>query len=573
MAEQSISRVESRMVRKPNAQFYRILTRAVVKSPRTAGRQAGQSDQQSGSMQQTTPCSPSGTDNRTPSFSSAVPLQPPSSSVSMPSDLVTQAIEFYFQHIHRQPLWLFDKNSLPPPDTRQDLMHSIMALRATYHAVSPEDDNLQGPSFYSKAARRGVMLKVAEGNMTIQSTQTLCLLAYLSLISGDTAMAGFDIALAKNMAQLLPDSDQTATNSSAPQEKSKLVWSIHLLSLTCGAPTLVPSIPEDIGTPRLMTTETRDPFMACIPAPQAAKEGLNETLVNVWSQSLKICSLWGGIRLYVAKCIEGLAKYPWHPDSDYTSLCSQLLEVEMAHPNSLSYNSVSFPSILPLDAQTDRLDWLPWLRAQVTYHAIHCVLNHPSLYIAMAKAPRGRLGANTFWRSSYEKALRHSTWISRLIRTAKEKGLQLADPFFAQAAAIATTKTSLIWVLLDVAAPQFPNYASHNSQDGSISGGHGHAFTEVDHAMPSSEMNSPPTDMRESTAHYASPPTWVLARGGTGSHEGTVAHEEDEAYSAGHGIASDHLTAHDLAWGPWENLGPMGDNFCLNMDWWDINQF
>lgn len=218
-----------------------------------------------------------------------------------------------------------------------------------------------------------------------------------------------------------------------------LFWSIHFLSTFCGPPALVPSIAEDISAPLYSTMEARHSFTACPPLPRESRVTPGEALPDIWSQSLKVCSLWGDIRLYVSRCIEGLEKCPWQPDSNYTMLCSRLLEVEMTYPTSLSYNSVNFPSLPPQEVQENRLDWLPWLRVQVTYHAIHCVLNHPFLYSVMAKAPRWRLGANTFWRASYEKALRHCTWISRLIRMAGEKGLQLADPFFAQAAAIAST--------------------------------------------------------------------------------------------------------------------------------------
>jgi hypothetical protein len=250
-------------------------------------------------------------------------------------------------------------------------------------------------------------------------------------------MAGFDLALAKNMIQLIPDRD-LRSNSSIHQGKSRLFWSIHFLSFTCGAPVLLPSIQDSIDTPRHSTIETQSPLTYCIETPRVSA-GQHETLVNIWPESLKVCGMWSDVRVYVARCIEGLAKYPWQPDSDYTILCSKLMEYEMVHPLSLSYNAVNFPGVSPQDVQANRLDWLPWIRLQVAYHTIHCVLNHPSLYTTMTNTPKNKLGGNTFWRSSYEKALRHCTWISRLLRTADEKGLRLTDPFFAQAAAIAST--------------------------------------------------------------------------------------------------------------------------------------
>ncbi|KAF5568947.1 hypothetical protein FPHYL_2514 [Fusarium phyllophilum] len=491
----------------------------------------------------------------------------------------------------------------------------MLALSMTYNTEDTPMDNLQNPDSYNKIARRGVMLKIAEGRVTIRCAQALCLLAYYNFILGNIPMAGFDMATVQNMIQLLPGSERNPSISAVSQDRSRLFWSIQCLSSSCGRPVLLPSLPTSIDAPQLLTVETRDSLGSCIPAPKATDSGLRETLVDVWSQSLKICELWSDVRLYVAKCFEGLAKRPWHPDSDYTRLCSRLLEVEMIWPISLSYNATKFPELSPLEVENNRMDWLPWLRVQMTYHTIHCVLNHPSLYTVMAETPKSRLGGDSFWRASYLKALRHCTWISRLIRTAEEKNLRLADPFFAQAAAIASifceksgglqescegdgsmlaslqnnyqfiestdrstqmatdksspavVRTSLIWVLLDVAAPQFPNYHDQSVHGRDVWGGH--AATQDEDGLPRSETSSPPTDMRESTAQYASPPAWVSERTDTNPQE-TV---ENGAIMAQHGVSNEHVTTHDLAWGPWENLGPMGENFSMNMDWWDMNQF
>ncbi|KAM0482140.1 hypothetical protein ACHAP7_004366 [Fusarium lateritium] len=269
----------------------------------------------------------------------------------------------------------------------------------------------------------------------------------------------------------------------------------------------------------------------------------------------------------------------------------------------------------------------------------------------MTDTPKNKLGGNTFWRSSYEKALRHCTWISRLLRTADEKGLRLADPFFAQAAAIASTlhlywtrtsdsqlqtssmkhlevcrrlisemaicwpvcrrivsrrflqkiilltsskeealnrfietaqrrrgtsadraaiKTSLIWILLDVAAPQFPNYSDQTSEGRQAWGGN--SSTDDEDELPQPEVSPPPVDMRESTVHYASPPAWVLERTENDSHIGST-DADGETIAMHDELAGDYVAANGLAWGPWENLGPMGENFCMNMDWWDMSQF
>ncbi|WXC59616.1 hypothetical protein SNK03_005477 [Fusarium graminearum] len=257
----------------------------------------------------------------------------------------------------------------------------------------------------------------------------------------------------------------------------------------------------------------------------------------------------------------------------------------------------------------------------------------------MAESPRGRLGGNTFWRASCEKALRHCTWISRLIRTAKEKGLKIVDPFLAQAAAIASTlhlywartsdtrlkasslenldlcrklikemathwpickaiesalghfiesverpsqinseraspaavKTSLIWILLDVAAPQFPNYRDQTVHSQTVwTGSTGAADGEI---VPESEMNTPPADMRESTTCYATPPRWMRDSTQAGSQMEVVDQGLDETALASAGIVNDHHNTYDLAWGAWENLGPIGESLFMNVEWWDMNQF
>ncbi|KAF4943568.1 hypothetical protein FGADI_13326 [Fusarium gaditjirri] len=77
----------------------------------------------------------------------------------------------------------------------------------TYNTNDMPMDNLQSPDSYNNTARRGVMLKIAEGRVTIRFAQALCLLAYYNFILGNIPMAGFDIATVQNMIQLLPGSE------------------------------------------------------------------------------------------------------------------------------------------------------------------------------------------------------------------------------------------------------------------------------------------------------------------------------------------------------------------------------
>ena len=103
--------------------------------------------------------------------------------IPLPADIISRAFDIYFRHIHRQPLWIFEQDSLPAPDTCEELTCAVLALSLTYNAVDFTDANLRSPYFYSKTARRLIMLRIADGSMSRQSTQALCLLAFFHLIS------------------------------------------------------------------------------------------------------------------------------------------------------------------------------------------------------------------------------------------------------------------------------------------------------------------------------------------------------------------------------------------------------
>lgn len=67
------------------------------------------------------------------------------------------------------------------------------------------------------------------------------------------------------------------------------------------------------------------------------------------------------------------------------------------------------------------------------------MLNHPFLYIVASQHHPNLAIPNTFWRKSSELVLLHATWIVRMIDVVTEKEVQLVDPFYGHAAAIAAT--------------------------------------------------------------------------------------------------------------------------------------
>ncbi|KAI8653762.1 Zn(2)-C6 fungal-type domain-containing protein [Fusarium sp. Ph1] len=586
--------------------------------------------------QDVAPCSAPGAGSTTLASSPSSVYASPTSLLSR--ETITRAIEIYFTRIRRQPLWLFDTEFPPTPDSSVELICVILALSVTYDDAGFSDSGLRSPLFYGNTARRLIMLKVAEGTVDLQSVQALCLLAFFNLISGDIPLAGLNATLAKNILQYLTLGHQGQNNSSTTDEHSKLFWSINLLDACYGLPVLAPSSSADAQSPNYSTIQTWKTSVTCSPFPQQSRPEVEQTLPHIWSHSARISSLWGAVRLYISRCFEDTITAPWQPTSDYSTLCSDLLEFETSFPISLSYNLVNFPERSPQEVQDNRADWLPWLRLQVTYHAIHCVLNHPFLY--SPESSKQRLGSNTFWRGSFEKALRHCTWISRLIRVANEKGLDLADPFFAQAAAIAGTlhlywtrsnddalknsatgnleicqglivqmaahwplcvtmsralehfidlvsasngkeaettpvaaKKSLMWMIMDIAAPQFPAYPGEASNDKDLCET---GFNDDEYrATNESEIRSSPTDMRESTAHYASPPEWLPSRSdGPSTEQRTKESLQEQRHVVPSGSIEEigfDRNSLDLLWGPWEQMMRMSTNPITDLDWWDMS--
>lgn len=157
----------------------------------------------------------------------------------------------------------------------------------------------------------------------------------------------------------------------------------------------------------------------------------------MWAHMVRMASVWGEVRVFVSRCTDGQIKAPWHSDSEYAQINAQLLDMETTIPSFYRYDVAKFPERDEAEIVEKKAFWLPWVRLQITYHTIHSVINHPFLYSSKASMPRP--GANAFWRTSSELALLHSTWIARLIGMATNKGLELADPFFAHSAAVAAT--------------------------------------------------------------------------------------------------------------------------------------
>lgn len=354
------------------------------------------------------------------------------------NDAVIQAINIYFLCSHRQPIWLFETRSQVSPDSPEELLLVILGLSTQYAPHQFSATELQPPASYSDAARSMIMLKIANSTVDLSTIQALCLLAFSNFVTGDKQLACFHIHLLGSLLQCSGlDSHISPERTRAFEEHRRLFWSVRALNALCGLQIQVAS-PLDMRAPRyLAMDETLRKTTEQAPLLPQEIDGEQDHSFGIWDHMVRSATLWEEVRLYIWRCAEGQAKAPWQPDSGYTAINSHLLDMECAFPQSCRYDSARFQERSTREISENRSFWLPWMKIQVTYHTILSVLNHPFLYASRNKNPRP--GPNAFWKTSTDLALLHSTWIARLLDMAKKKDLQLSDPFFAHAAAIAVT--------------------------------------------------------------------------------------------------------------------------------------
>lgn len=197
---------------------------------------------------------------------------------------------------------------------------------------------------------------------------------------------------------------------------------------------------RDIHSPTYMATNTDSPREMGIKPPQTPREnGSFTSRGGIWVYMVQLSTLWSEVQHYVSHCASGDTTPPWSVDSGYSIIGAHLMDIETKFPTIHRYDSVRFQEQSRAELNRDRGYWSPWLYLQFTYHAVHSALNHPFLYSWRPQQSAQLAVPNTFWKTSSELALIHTTWTVRLIDMVAEKGYQLSDPFLGHAVAIAAT--------------------------------------------------------------------------------------------------------------------------------------
>lgn len=235
------------------------------------------------------------------------------------------------------------------------------------------------------------------------------------------------------------------SSSSVAESRRKVFYSIYLLNQTYAPRSMLLNMLGDIENSKYLEPQ-RDlrqesgqlpPLMPRDTINIAQVDGVERA--GIWTYMVQQSSLWREVRGYVAQCADGHPKPPWSPESGYAVIGAHLMELETRFPTYHRYDAVKFLDRSREELQQNRNYWSPWLCIQIVYHTIHCMLNHPFLYSSRPNQSMQMSVPNTFWKTSSELALLHSTWTVRLIDMVWEKDYRVSDPFLGHCAAVAAT--------------------------------------------------------------------------------------------------------------------------------------
>lgn len=267
------------------------------------------------------------------------------------------------------------------------------------------------------------------------------------LAANEIHLACLHTDLATSLANMAGLSHEYHRESSTflTEPRRKVFYSIFILNQTYAPRQTLLNMLEDIEEPRYVEPK-RDLTQVCgkLPPlnprePVSAVQLDKSERAGIWTYLVQQSLLWREVRGYVAQCADGHPKPPWSPKSRYAVIGARLMDLETKFPTEHRYDSVRFLDQSAEGLQQNRDYWSPWLRIQFVYHAIHSLLNHPFLYSSRPHHPTQMSVPNTFWKTSSEQALLHSTWIVRLIDMVWEKDYRVSDPFLGYCAAVAAT--------------------------------------------------------------------------------------------------------------------------------------
>ncbi|KIX08585.1 uncharacterized protein Z518_03241 [Rhinocladiella mackenziei CBS 650.93] len=363
-----------------------------------------------------------------------------------PRDAIADAINAYFQYCHLQPLWLFDRNDLSSvEECREETIFSLLALslcHSNHSFFKGRSEELSQK--YAQLAREHIMLRIAQGKVTLSTIQSLCMLTLANFQANDVHLVSLHVNIAMTFAKcagldLESHHDEVSLQAEA---RRRVFWSLHLLHQMYGQHGSVLNIIQDIESPQYVTShpDFRKKSNLLPPSmPLELVQGGGTQKNGIWAYMVQLSTLWREVRMYVMQCDHTNSEPPWSVESGYAVIGAHLMDLETKLPTYHRYDFARFSDREKEELQQNRGYWSPWLYLQFAYHTIHSTLNHPFLYSSRPQQSAQLAVPNTFWKTSSELAFIHATWIVRLIDMVSEKAYRISDPFIGHCVAIAAT--------------------------------------------------------------------------------------------------------------------------------------
>ncbi|KAJ5330433.1 hypothetical protein N7476_000216 [Penicillium atrosanguineum] len=302
---------------------------------------------------------------------------------------ISDGIEIYFDLFHRQPIWCFNREELEQnEEISTELVYSILELTARFMQESEKQR-------YGEHAKWSIMLRVANGTVELETIESLCLLSYSAFIDGNLHLGQFYLGFGLQLCRSARIDRVFASGVSLieAERKKRLLWSFQSLDQFCSEQEGILGTAPEIWRQYYISDGSNAGF------PRDHEASVNTSDIGIWSFA---------------------AHFGWVP------WCHR-------------YDVVKFFERKADEVKLNRDYWVPWIKLQFTWHAILTTLNHPFLYIVASQHHPNLAVPNNFWRKSSELVLLHATWIIRMIDMVTEKEVQLVDPFYGHAAAIAAT--------------------------------------------------------------------------------------------------------------------------------------
>jgi hypothetical protein len=150
-------------------------------------------------------------------------------------------------------------------------------------------------------------------------------------------------------------------------------------------------------------------------------------LIEIWKDSL--CYVTGDTDKNDA---------PWLPNSTHFNLVGQVMEWESYLCHNHRSAHARFVEQDSAGLHQNQRYWNPWLLIQFTYHATHCLLNHPFFLSERIKS-LVTPSSISFLETAFDLAALHARHIVRLIGKLEEKNYEVSDPFLGYCATVAAT--------------------------------------------------------------------------------------------------------------------------------------